>query len=96
MREYLHGKKLEITALSLFVGCVAMIWSSGSWKDHYPSLIAALFCLAATIGPEEMSQWTGSYGWTTKTYRNPHVGGLKTICFGGLVLITILLARRTL
>jgi hypothetical protein len=65
----------------LFIPAAWKYWSLGQWEAHAGSMALASLGFVATIAPDEVSSWTGSYGWTSESFRTyppfyVRVGGL--------------------
>jgi hypothetical protein len=50
--------------VALFVPAAWKYWSLGEWEAHVVSMALAAFGFVATVAPDEVSSWTGRYGWT--------------------------------
>ncbi|KAA5546924.1 hypothetical protein FYK55_00420 [Roseiconus nitratireducens] len=76
-------EKLRLTAIDLlthyWIQCLALIafgfcawrlWPIRPIEHAIPPAVLAVYGLVATVAPDEVSDWTGNYGWTTQQYRN--------------------------
>jgi len=52
----------------LFVPAAWRYYTLGQWEAHIYSAAAALFGYVAVIAPDELSSWTGRYGWTYESF----------------------------
>jgi hypothetical protein len=57
-----------VVGVILFVPAAWKYWSFGEWEAHAPSMALAVFGFAAMVAPDEVSSWTGRYGWTYESF----------------------------
>ncbi|MCO8120393.1 hypothetical protein NHH03_01495 [Stieleria sp. TO1_6] len=70
---------------SLMGFCVWQVVSTNPMEQALLPGLAALGGFICAVAPDEVSDWTGFYGWTTQQYRNYPADFLRG--FGTLVLV---------
>lgn len=76
---------VEVFAGALFCFCVWRVLAIRPLEDALFPAVAALGGLICAVAPDEVSDWSGNYGWSTQQYRNYPPEFLRG--FGVLVLI---------
>lgn len=59
---------LVVVGILLFISAVWKYWSLGQWEAQAVSMALAAFGFAAKVAPDEVSSWTGRYGWTYESF----------------------------
>ena len=52
----------------LFVPAAWQYYSLGMWEEHIQWAAIAVMGFVAMLAPEEVSSWTGRYGWTYESF----------------------------
>ena len=78
-----------VVGLVLFVPAAWRYYSLGQWEAHISSAAMAVLGLVCTVAPDEVSSWTGRYGWTYDsfwTYPPTYVRALGLMLQAGVLL----------
>ncbi|MCD0459303.1 hypothetical protein [Roseiconus lacunae] len=82
---------LNLIAIALFVFCISRLIAFRSVEDAVVPGIGALYGLVAALAPNEVSDWTGHFRWTTQQYYNHPAIVVRYSGLSALIVTTIYL-----
>lgn len=94
IREFLDQFWLPIVALGILGVAIARYVYLGRWEDNFIPMIIAAFSFVCVVAADEVSDWTGWYGWTHQQYRNTPESAVRIAGAVGLIAATITLYYR--
>lgn len=83
-KDILFHYWIHLLAIAAFAFCLWRLISIHPIEEALVPGIAALFGLISTVAPDEVSDWTGYYGWTTQQYRNKPPAAIR---FFGIIVL---------
>ena len=92
LKHVLRHHGVEVFAITLFCVCIWRGFSIRPLEDAIVPFVAALGGLICSIAPDEVSDCTGYYGWSTQQYRNYPPAFLRGL--GVVVLIATAICIR--
>jgi len=71
MSHFKHNLQMygpAIVGTLLFIPAAWRYYSLGMWEEYVAEAAISVFAFASVLAPEEVSSWTGRYGWTYKRF----------------------------
>lgn len=92
-RDFLRQYWLNMLAFAVFVAAVVRYVQLGQWEQQLVPFAVAGLGFMCVVASDEVSDWTGWYGWTRQQWRQYPVEFVRFAGALALVVATIMLYR---
>ena len=86
LKDFLRQYWLNMVAFAIFVAALIRYVQLAQWEQELVPFVVAFFGFVCVIASEEVSDWTGRYGWTRQQWRQ-YPRRCRAVCgrrrFGG-------------